>query len=202
MPFKTMLQTIPLIILTLLVIIILIPACTPNPNTSARVDEYNSALAKSAKDSIASDNPKAASGIKAFQTFLTKIYDKEYVRENTAKVYSPDAYLNDTLVTHHGPEEIMTYFLATSNTMTSYEVTINDTASSGNEHYVRWTMVFSAPKLNGGKPVRSVGMSHVRLNSAGQVTMHQDFWDSGFNIYGQIPVVGGIIETIRRRIEK
>ncbi len=86
--------------------------------------------------------------------------------------------------------------------MTSYEVTIDDTASSGNEHYVRWTMVFSAPKLNGGKPVRSVGMSHVRLNSAGQVTMHQDFWDSGMNIYGQIPVIGGAIEMIRRRLEK
>ena len=96
----------------------------------------------------------------------------------------------------------MTYFHATADTMTSYEVTINDTASSGNEHYVRWTMVFSAPKLNGGKPVHSVGMSHIRLNSAGQVTMHQDFWDSGLNIYGQIPVVGGIVETIRRRLEK
>lgn len=202
MSFKTMLQTIPLILLTLLVVIILIPACAPNPNTSARVDEYNNALAKSAGDSISSENPKATAGIKAFETFLTKISDKEYVRENTGKVYAPDAYLNDTLVTHHGSAEIMAYFLKTADTMTSYVVTINDTASSGNEHYVRWTMVFSAPKLNGGKPVRSVGMSHVRLNAAGQVTMHQDFWDSGLNIYGQIPVVGGIVETIRRRLEK
>lgn len=63
-------------------------------------------------------------------------------------------------------------------------------------------MVFTAPKLNGGKPVESVGMSHVRLNSAGLVTMHQDYWDSGTNIYGQIPVLGGAIETIRRRFEK
>lgn len=202
MSSKTMLHTIPLILLILLVVIILIPACAPNPNTSARVDEYNNALAKSAGDSISEDNPKAASGIKAFQTFLTKIPDKDYVRDNTAKVYAPDAYLNDTLVTHHGPEEIMTYFHATADTMTSYEVTINDTASSGNEHYVRWTMVFSAPKLNGGKPVESVGMSHIRLNADGKVVMHQDFWDSGTNIYGQIPVLGGVIESIRRRFEK
>jgi hypothetical protein len=81
-------------------------------------------------------------------------------------------------------------------------VTIDDIASSGNNHYVRWTMVFSAPKLNGGKPVESVGMSHVRFNDNGQVTMHQDFWDSGTNIYGQIPVLGGVIESIRRRFEK
>jgi hypothetical protein len=202
MSLKIVLQAMPLILLVLLAVVILIPACAPYPDTSARVDEYNNALAKSSADSISSGNPKASPGIKAFQTFLTKISDKDYVRENTAKVYAPDAYLNDTLITHHGPQEIMAYFLETADTMTSYEVTINDTASSGNEHYVRWTMVFSAPKLNGGKPVRSVGMSHIRLNSAGQVTIHQDFWDSGMNIYGQIPVIGGAIETIRRRFEK
>jgi hypothetical protein len=63
-------------------------------------------------------------------------------------------------------------------------------------------MVFSAPKLNGGKPVESVGMSHIRLNPEGKVVIHQDFWDSGTNIYGQIPALGGVIETIRRRFEK
>jgi hypothetical protein len=198
MSLKIALQTIPLILLALLVVAILIPACAPNPNTTQRVDEYNKAL----KDTgSAANNQKSAEGLKAFGTFLTKISDKDYVRENTAKVYAPDAYLNDTLVTHHGPEEIQKYFLNTAETMTSYKVTIDDTASSGNEHYVRWTMVFSAPKLNGGKPVESVGMSHVRFNGDGQVIMHQDYWDSGFNIYGQIPVLGGAIESIRRRME-
>jgi hypothetical protein len=86
--------------------------------------------------------------------------------------------------------------------MTQSQVTVDDTVSSGNDHYIRWTMVFTAPKLNGGNPVESVGMSHVRFNQAGQVIMHQDFWDSGTNIYGQIPVLGGVIESIRRRFEK
>lgn len=197
MSLKIALQTIPLILLALLVIAILIPACAQNPNTQARVSEYKETLRKTSTGSSSS-----TAGLDAFTEFLQKIGDKEYVRDNTAKVYSPDAYLNDTLVTHHGPEEIKAYFLETADTMSAYELTIDDIASSGNEHYVRWTMIFTAPRLNGGKPIESVGMSHVRLNSAGQVTMHQDFWDSGTNIYGQIPVVGGVIETIRRRFEK
>jgi limonene-1,2-epoxide hydrolase len=198
MSLKIALQTIPLILLALLVVAILIPACAPNPNTTQRVGEYNKVL----KDTgSTASNRKSAEGLEAFGKFLTKISDKDYVSKNTAVVYAPDAYLNDTLVTHHGAEEIKAYFLATAETMTSYKVTIDDTASSGNEHYVRWTMVFSAPKLNGGEPVESVGMSHVRFNDDGKVVMHQDYWDSGFNIYGQIPVVGGVIETIRRRFE-
>lgn len=193
---KIALQTVPLLLLALLVIAILIPACAPNFDTATRTKEYKDVL--SSTKAASSQSPS----LEPFTTFLQKIGDKEFVRENTAKVYSADAYLNDTLVTHRGPEQIMAYFHNTADTMTSYQVTIDDTASSGAEHYVRWTMVFSAPKLNGGKPVESVGMSHIRLNPEGKVVMHQDFWDSGTNIYGQIPVLGGVIESIRRRFEK
>ncbi|MEP2776613.1 MAG: nuclear transport factor 2 family protein [Luteolibacter sp.] len=196
MSLKIALQAIPILLLLLLVAAIAIPACSSNPNTAKRVAEYKAAL--SSKPGTAGENPDA---IAAFGKFLQNIGDKSYVAQNTAKIYAPDAYLNDTLVTHYGPDEIKAYFLTTADTMETYEVTIDDTATSGADHYVRWTMNFSAPKLNGGKPVISTGMSHVRLNHSGQVVMHQDFWDSGTNIYGQIPVLGGAIETIRRRFE-
>ncbi len=199
MSLKIALQTIPLLLLALLVIAILIPACAPNPDTTKRVAEYKAVL--SSTKATASANPSKQS-VEAFTAFLQKIGDKEYIRENTAKVYAKDAYLNDTLVTHHGPAEIMAYFLNTSDTMTTYKVTIDDIASNGAEHYVRWTMHFAAPGLNGGKTVESCGISHIRVNGDGKVTMHQDFWDSGTNIYGQIPVLGGAIESIRRRFEK
>lgn len=197
MSFKMLIQTIPLLLLALLVIAILIPACAPHFDTASRTKEYKSVLSKTKSSEVGKSE-----SVRAFTTFLQKIGDAAYVEEHTAKVYAPDAYLNDTLVTHHGPEEIKAYFLETSKAMTTYQVTIDDTASAGNEHYVRWTMVFSAPRLNGGKSVESVGMSHIRFNSAGQVVMHQDFWDSGTNIYGQLPVLGGVIESIRKRFEK
>ena len=197
MSSKMLLQNIPILLLALVAIAILIPACAPHFDTTTRVEEYKTILSKT--QDAAPGNEKS---LNAFTTFLQKIDDEAYVKANAGEVYSPDAYLNDTLVTHHGVEQIKAYFLKTAETMTQYQVTVDDTVSSGNDNYVRWTMVFTAPKLNGGKPVESVGMSHVRFNSAGQVIMHQDFWDSGTNIYGQIPVLGGVIESIRRRFEK
>jgi len=62
-------------------------------------------------------------------------------------------------------------------------------------------MIFSAPKLSGGSPIHSVGMSQVRFDAQGKVAFHQDFWDSGKNIYGKIPIVGGLIHTIRNRMK-
>ena len=134
MSLKIALQTIPLLLLALLVIAILIPACASNPDTTARVNEYKNALGKTAASSVSSTD-----GLEKFTTFLQKIGDKEYVKENTSKVYAPDAYLNDTIVTHNGTEDIKEYFLMTAETMSAYEVTIDDIASSGKEHYVRWT---------------------------------------------------------------
>jgi hypothetical protein len=197
MSSKMLAQSIPILLVAIILIALLIPACAPRFDTSKRVNEYKTVLTKTENAA-----PGSQESLKAFTTFLQKIDDKAYVEANAAKVYAHDAYLNDTLVTHKGVGEIKRYFLATADMMSQYQVTVDDTVSSGNEHYVRWTMVFTAPKLNGGKPVESVGMSHVRFNEAGQVIMHQDFWDSGTNIYGQIPGLGGIIESIRLRFEK
>ncbi|MFD2255693.1 nuclear transport factor 2 family protein [Luteolibacter algae] len=202
MPLKILIQLIPWLLVLLLALVIILPACSSKPDTVKRVNEYRNALSGTDGNLLPGGNPLEKEAIGKFTEFLQRIGDKKFIEENTARVYASDAYLNDTIVTHHGPDEIKAYFLETSETMDTYEVTIEDIASSGAEHYVRWTMVFSAPRLNGGKPVHSLGMSHVRFNPEGQVTMHQDFWDSGTNIYGQIPVLGGAIESIRRRFEK
>jgi hypothetical protein len=51
-----------------------------------------------------------------------------------------------------------------------------------------------------GETVQSIGMSHIRFNSAGQVVLHQDYWDSGSNLFEHIPVVGWLIRRIKARL--
>ena len=51
-----------------------------------------------------------------------------------------------------------------------------------------------------GETVRSIGMSHIRFNSAGLVILHQDYWDSGGNLFEHIPVVGWLIRRIKARL--
>jgi hypothetical protein len=84
--------------------------------------------------------------------------------------------------------------------MTHFEVSIDDIARSGPDHYIRWTMIFAAPALDKGEKVHSSGISHVRFAADGRVELHQDFWDSGENFFGRLPVAGGIIGIIRKRL--
>ncbi|MEJ6636456.1 MAG: nuclear transport factor 2 family protein [Akkermansiaceae bacterium] len=190
------------VLLAVVAIILFLSSCSGPNTTKESVDTYRSAMAKASESGPAPGSSEEKAALETFGNFLKNVGNKEYIEQNTAKAYAPGAYLNDTLVTHYGPEEIKAYFLKTAETMTSFSVTIDDTSRSGSDHYVRWTMIFSAPKLGGGEPIHSVGISQVRFNNSGQVAFHQDFWDSGQNIYGQIPVVGGMIGIVKKRLEE
>lgn len=176
--------------------------CSAVPNRTAQdVVAYRRAMDRVPPSGMEPGSAAEKAALDRFTTFLKSIGDTPYVRENTRKVYSADAYLDDTLAIHHGSPEIEAYFVKTSETVTSYEVTIDDTARSGDNYYIRWTMTFAAPALSGGKPVHSVGVSQIRFNREGQVAFHRDFWDSGQNFYAHLPAVGGAVGFVKKRLQ-
>lgn len=189
------------LISALVIVTIILTSCGAPNDTKAFVANYRKEMAQAGNGGPAAGTSAESEAIARFTEFLQKIGDQQFLRENTKKVYTEKAYLNDTLVTHHGSEEIEAYFLKTSETMKSYQVEIDDVFRSGDDHYLRWTMVFAAPALAKGEPIHSVGISQVRFASDGRVAFHQDFWDSGANIFGQAPVAGSVIHFIRKRLE-
>jgi len=189
-------------ILALIGVGILLNAKMESNQTAQFVKDYREAMAKAGENGPTTGSSKEAAAIKRFTDFLKNVGDKTYIKEQTANSYAADAYLDDTIVTHYGPEEIRKYFLQTAETMTAFEVKILDSSRSGADHYIRWEMIFAAPKLANGEPIHSVGISQVRFDKEGKVAFHQDFWDSGRHIYGQIPVVGGLIGIIRSRMKE
>jgi len=172
------------------------------PNQSAlNVASYRAQMKKVAPSGFLAGSPGEKAALERFSAFLRGIGDIRFVKEHTLKVYAADAYLDDTLAVHHGAAEIEAYFARTSETMTHYEVEIADIARSGDDYYIRWTMVFAAPALSNGQPVHSVGISQVRFNRDGKVAFHQDFWDAGKNFFAHLPVVGGAVGYVRKRLE-
>jgi len=180
---------------------LLVGGCAP-PNRSAQaVQAYRDGMAKANAAPPAPGSAAEKAALDRFETFLKGVGSEEFIRANTSKTYSADAYLNDTLVTRHGAAAIEAYFIKTSHAMKTYQVTIDEVARTGANYYVRWTMVVSAPALSHGEPIESTGISQVRFDSEGKVAFHQDFWDSGENFFGKLPVAGGVIGFIRKKLE-
>jgi hypothetical protein len=180
---------------------ILLNSCKVPNQSSNRVAAYRSQMAKTPVSGLVAGSTGEIAALERFKSFLQGIGDAQFIRDNTLQVYAQDAYLDDTLAVHHGAAEIEAYFVNTSDIMTNYQVVIDDVSRSEMDYYVRWTMVFSAPALSGGQPVHSVGISQIRFNQDGKVAFHQDFWDSGKNFYAHLPVVGGAVGFVSRRLQ-
>lgn len=123
------------------------------------------------------------------------------VREQTASVYAPDCYLNDTLVGIDGANAVEAYFGHTIERATLLTVDFLERAPVGTDWYVRWRMAVAADGLNGGKAVLTYGVTQFRFDASGRVLIHKDFWDAGTGLYEQIPVLGRVIGRVRAAVE-
>lgn len=148
---------------------------------------------------VAKGSPGEKAAIESFSDFISRL-SEENIRAKARKVYAPDAYLNDTLKESEGIDRIEAYFIETARAAEEIAAQVEDVAESGGNYYFRWTMSVRFKKFKKGETVRSVGMSHIRFNSAGQVVLHRDYWDSGGNLFEHIPVVGWMIRRIKARL--
>jgi len=140
-----------------------------------------------------------AAAIAAFEDYLSHL-SQESVRAKTRTVYAPDVFLNDTLKTVHGSAALEEYFLGTASNTETIDVNFTDMVRSGNDYYFRWIMDVKFKKFAKGQSVRTIGMTHVRFNSAGQVILHQDYWDSTQGLFEYVPVLGGVIRLLKARL--
>jgi hypothetical protein len=123
------------------------------------------------------------------------------VREQTAAVYAPQGYLNDTLVGIEGADRIAAYFGHTAERARVLRVDFLERAPVGTDWYVRWRMTVAVDGLNGGQEVITYGVTQFRFDNEGRVLIHKDFWDSGTGLYEHIPVLGSALRRVRGAVE-
>lgn len=183
------------------VLSLLISGCGAPPTPLSELNaSYERALADSASLAVTLDSE---SGQRAFGN-LQRYFDgmtAESVREQTATVYAPTGYLNDTLVGIQGVNTIEAYFRNTAEKAELLKVEFLDRAPLGIDWYARWRMTVAVDGLNGGEPVITYGVSQFRFDADGRVLLHKDFWDSGTGLYEQLPVLGPIVGRVRAAVE-
>ena len=131
-----------------------------------------------------SDQESAA--IERFQALLRDFKAPDF-RQEVQNVYASDVFFNDTLKTIRGSAKLEEYLGDTADSLDVGTVEFQDVVSSSGNYYFRWRMTLRSKKLAGGRETTSVGMSHIRFNDAGEVALHQDFWDSTGGLFEHIP---------------
>jgi steroid Delta-isomerase len=81
-------------------------------------------------------------------------------------------------------------------TLENPQFKVEDRAMGKAAGYLRWR--FTASLWD--RPIVLEGMSEVRFDATGKVTLHHDHWDASTQVYGRIPILGAAIRLVRKRL--
>ena len=113
-------------------------------------------------------------------------------------IYHPQVTFKDPMHLIVGLDELSNYFDNLYTNLIACHFTINEVYHQGDRGFIYWQMPFVHTKLNGAQPITVEG--HTKLIAdQDKVIYHQDYLDAGAMLYENIPLLGRIIQYIKRR---
>ena len=116
-----------------------------------------------------------------------------------SELYSDDVLFRDPLHEVRGLSALQRYFAEMYANVGRLDFDFHgfDQVCDG-EGYLRWTMHFRHPRLRGGAPISVDGCSHLLWWD--KVYQHRDYFDAGAMLYEHLPLMGGVIAWLKRRL--
>lgn len=66
--------------------------------------------------------------------------------------------------------------------------------------FLTWAFQFGFKGFKTGQTQTILGASHLVLNDAGLITLHRDYWDAAEELYEKLPLLGGLMRWLKRRV--
>ncbi len=163
---------------------------------------YEDALAALDRQELKGPEPGSDIEIEALERFKRVFgrFERDQIGEAVDAAYAETLFFNDTLKTIETRARLREYLIETAKRVENCQVEVLDVVRYGEDFYVRWKMMIAARRMNGGLPTFSFGISHLRFDASGQVVLHQDYWDAASGLFQHLPIIGGLLRWIKRRL--
>jgi ketosteroid isomerase-like protein len=113
--------------------------------------------------------------------------------------YSPDAWFKDPFNEVRGVPAIARVFEHMFETLDGPRFIVRDVVAQGDQCFLSWDFRFRMRRFQREEQLVRGG-SHLRLDGAGRITMHRDYWDAAEELYEKLPVVGGLMRWLKGRV--
>ncbi|MFK7915381.1 MAG: hypothetical protein AB8B93_15815 [Pseudomonadales bacterium] len=179
----------------LVLTILMLGGCrAASPNTANYPEHYVSAL------SMQSGVDVQAAHLQPFTAFITRLGRPEW-EQHFEGVYAERVHFSDTLAYINDRATLRAYFADLADNGATVQVNILSAQRNGADAYLIWEMTTSFTPVLSTKQSHSIGITHLRFNAAGEVILHQDFWDAATGFYQHVPVLGGALRGVRARLQ-
>lgn len=125
--------------------------------------------------------------------FETMKFDQE---EKLDPVYADQIRFEDPLHVIEGKENLKAYFKDLNKNLVSGNFDFHTTRTIGNKVYTEWIMKIQLKRPN--KTIQLPGISILTFEE--KITSQRDYFDAGAMIYEHIPIIGGIIRKVKKKV--
>jgi steroid Delta-isomerase len=111
-------------------------------------------------------------------------------------LYDPQAFFKDPFNAVHGLPAIQAIFNHMFESLEAPRFKVLDVLVDGRQCFMSWDFEFGLR----GRSQRIHGSSHLRFGVDGRITYHRDYWDAAEELYEKLPLLGGVLRLIKRRL--
>ena len=117
-----------------------------------------------------------------------------------SELYSENIHFSDALILTEDKQVIVKHFSDLEEAGNQVKVTMHQKLISGNDVFLVWSMEARFTPIRTERISDSLGVTHLRFDENGRVILHQDFWDSTEGFFRHIPVLGSVVNSVKRRV--
>ena len=112
--------------------------------------------------------------------------------------YHPQAQFKDPFNEVRGLAPVQRIFTHMFVALDEPRFVVTDIVQQGNQCVLTWDFIFRFKRFS--RELQTVrGASHLKLDSAGLITLHRDYWDAAEELYEKLPGVRVLMRWLKRR---
>ena len=115
-------------------------------------------------------------------------------------IYAPDALFADPFNSVQGIDAIEQVFRHMFDTLEKPRFVVTGSVVQGDQCFLLWDFRFHFRSFRRQVGQAIPGTSHLRFDAQGRIVYHQDYWDAAHGLYQQMPLLGGLMRWLRKRV--
>jgi len=138
--------------------------------------------------------------ISRFARYFEQLQPADIAR--LGQYYAADARFKDPFNDVRGVPAIAQIFSHMFESLDQPRFVVTRQLLQDNEAFLTWEFTFCFRNFRRDQLQCIQGATHLKLDHAGLVTLHRDYWDAAEELYEKLPLVGGLMRWLKARTQR
>jgi hypothetical protein len=138
--------------------------------------------------------------ISRFARYFEQLQPADIAR--LGQYYAADARFKDPFNDVRGVPAIAQIFSHMFESLDQPRFVVTHQLQQGSDAFLSWDFTFRFKNFRRDQLQCIQGATHLKLDDAGLVTLHRDYWDAAEELYEKLPLVGGLMRWLKARTQR